>query len=78
MGCAEEDPFVQVWNPLEGRKVLNLGGADFEEGVGRRWWLERRTWAILEEMEVVASLDNNGSGDPPLGGDGILMNPGGP
>lgn len=58
-----------MWNLRKYRKMLNMGGVDYDETVGREWWLERRE-EELGEMEPVAFLELNGDGEPPTGGDG--------
>ena len=37
IGYFEESPSYRVWDPAKG-KVLNLGGADFDEDVEPGWW----------------------------------------
>ena len=40
VGYSETSPLVRVWNPLKDKRVLNVGGADYDESVERGWWLE--------------------------------------
>ena len=57
-----------VWNPRKDKKVLNVGGADFDEGVGRSWWLGTQV-GELGEMERVDFRDQHGDRDPLADGD---------
>ena len=62
MGYVESNPSMRVWNPWKDRKVLNVGGADYDEAVKRGWWLERRGGRNLEEIEtVVFPADEDGA-----------------
>ena len=37
IGYSKESPSYRVWDPVKG-KVLNVGGADFDEDVEPGWW----------------------------------------
>ena len=51
VGYSEISPSVRAWNPLKDKRVLNVGGEDYDESVERDWWLEKRGGANVEEME---------------------------
>ena len=38
VGYADNSPSYRVWNPLKAKKVANVGGAEFDESVGKAWW----------------------------------------
>lgn len=52
VGYTKDNPSVRLWNSWKDKRVLNMGGADYEEAVERGWWLERRGRRNLEEMET--------------------------
>ena len=62
VGYAENSPSYRVWNPLKPKKVLNVGGAGFEETVGKAWWKGGLGRDDLAEMEEVVFLDVGGTG----------------
>ena len=68
VGYSETSPSVRVWNPWKAKQVLNVGGADYDESVGRGWWLGRRDGNNVEEMETVVFPAENEDGEAPLGG----------
>ena len=37
IGYSEESPSYRVWDPVKG-KVINVGGAEFDEEVEPGWW----------------------------------------
>ena len=41
VGHSETSPSVRVWNPLKDKRIMNVGGEDYDESVERGWWLER-------------------------------------
>jgi len=67
VGYAENSPSVRVWNPSKGKRVLNVGGADFDESVERSWWLEQKGEGHLEEMGPVDFPAEPEDGDAPAG-----------
>ena len=40
VGCSNESPSHRVWDLVRG-KVLNVGGAEFDEDVEPRWWRQK-------------------------------------
>ena len=51
-GCSNESPFHRVWDPMGG-KVLNVGGAEFDEDVEPGWWRQKgEVGANVKEEEV--------------------------
>ena len=81
MGYSEDSPTVWVWSPLKPKKVLNVGAAEFDEGVGRGWWMGGLGEGSLPGMETVEFPDVEGDGDLPAGdgeGAGPPAFPGGP
>ena len=59
MGYAEDSPCVRMWNPKKERKVLNVGGASFDETVGKSWWLGSQP-GVAERMEREPFPDEEG------------------
>ena len=62
-----------MWNPLKPKRVLNVGGAGFDETVGKAWWKGGLGRDDLSEMEEVIFLDVDGDWDAPtdeVGGGG--------
>ena len=41
-----------MWNPLKPKKVVNVGGAEFDESVGKGWWKPQLGREELEEIGV--------------------------
>ena len=69
-----------MWNPLKAKKVANVGGAEFDESVGKTWWKGGLKGGNLADMEVVIVPDAEGDGDVPadgVGGCGPPADPGG-
>ena len=52
VGYAEDDPSYRVWNLLKAKKVANVGGAEFDESVGKAWWRGGLGVEDLADMEV--------------------------
>ena len=46
-------------------KVANVGGAEFDESVGKAWWKGGLGGVNLADMEVVIFPDAEGDGDVP-------------
>ena len=53
VGYADNSPSYRVWNPLKVKKVANVGGAEFDESVGKAWWKDGLGGGNLADMEVV-------------------------
>ena len=73
VGYADNSPSYRVWNPLKAKKVANVGGAEFDESVGKAWWTGGLGGGNLADIEVVTFLDAEGDGDIPadwVGGGG--------
>ena len=62
-----------MWNPLKAKKVANVGGAEFDESVGKAWWRGGLGMKDLADMEVVIFPDAEGDGDTPA--DGVARGP---
>ena len=57
VGYSDESPSYRVWDPVKG-KVLNVGGADFDEEVEPEWWKKRgEVGATLKDEEPVEFPD---------------------
>ena len=63
-------PSYRVWNPLKAKKVANVGGAKFDESVGKAWWKGGLGGGNIADMEVVTFPDAEGDGDIPADGVG--------
>ena len=63
VGYADYSPSYRVWNPLKAKKVATVGGAKFDESVGKAWWKGGLGWGNLADMEVVTCPDAEGDGD---------------
>ena len=63
VGYAKESPSYRVWNPLKAKKVANVGGAEFDESVGKAWWRGGLGMKDLAHMEVVIFTDAEGNGN---------------
>ena len=80
VGYATDSPSYRVWNSLKPKKVVNVGGAEFDESVGKGWWKPQLGREELEEIEVDIFLDPKGGMGPAdgVGGGGVpLAAPGG-
>ena len=53
MDYIENSPSYRVWNPLKAKKVANVGGAEFDESVGKAWWRGGLGVKDLADMELV-------------------------
>ena len=60
MGYAKNNPSYRVWNPLQAKKVANVGGAKFDESMGTAWWRGGLGVEDLANMEVVIFSDAEG------------------
>ena len=64
VGYSETSPSVRVWNPWRGERVLNVGGADYDEWVESGWWPgEKRGKKMFAGMESVVFLAELEDGD---------------
>ena len=70
---AEDSPSYRVWNPLKPKKVVNVGGAEFDESVEKGWWKPQLGREELEEIGVDIFLDREGGMGPAdeVGGGGV-------
>ena len=64
-GYSETSPTVRVWNPLKDKRVLNVGGAIYDESVERGWWLERGGANVEEKEQVVFPAEDEDGSTPP-------------
>ena len=64
MGYAEDSPSYRVWNPIKPKKVVNAGGAKFDESVEKGWWKPQLGREELEEIGVDIFLDPEGGMGP--------------
>ena len=72
VGYCDESSSYRVWDPIKG-KVLNVGGAEFDEEVGSRWWRRKgEVGATLKKEEpdvnlpdLVPAADDVGNPFPP-------------
>ena len=74
VGYAKDSPSYRVWNHLKPKRVLNVGGAGFDETVGKAWWKGGLGRDDLAEMEEVVFPDVGGDWDVPadgVGGGGV-------
>ena len=39
VGYADDSPSYRVWDPYTKKKVKNVSGVEFDETVGKGWWL---------------------------------------
>ena len=63
VGYSDESPSYRVWDPVKG-KVLNVGGADFDEDVEPGWWKKiGEVGATLKEEDSVEFPDLAIDGD---------------
>ena len=65
VGYVENIPSYRVCNPLKAKKVANVGGAEFDESVGKAWWRGGLGVEDLADMEVVIFPDAEGDEDAP-------------
>ena len=61
VGYAKDSPSYRVWNPLKAKKVANVGGAGFDESVGKAWWKDGLCRDDPADMEEVVFPDVQGS-----------------
>ena len=64
IGYSDESPSYRVWDPVKG-KVLNVGGAEFDEEVGPGWWRTQGEIGatVKDEREDVEFPDLSTSAD---------------
>ena len=70
VGYADNSPSYRVRNPLKAKKVANVGGAEFDESVGKAWWKGGLGGGNLADMEEVIFPDVEGDGEVPADGVG--------
>ena len=64
VGYAEDGLSYTEWNPLKAKMLANVGGAKFDESVGKAWWRGGLGLVDLADMEVVIFPHTKMDGDP--------------